>query len=73
MTCPACKQDITELIEICSASTRTPVFLSKYYNSLNSGEIEVCDESEVIHYECPGCEEVICYSADEAEKLLKGI
>lgn len=35
-------------------------------------EIGSRDDGKVIHYECPLCEEVVCYSFADAQKLLRG-
>ena len=69
--CPRCKAGIFNLIQVKSIVTEDRIFLDKACQVAVS-EIGPRDDGEVIHYECPSCEEVVCYSFAEAEAILRG-
>ena len=69
--CPECKEGIFYLIQVRSEVVDYKIFLDRI------GQIAITkkssrDDGEVIHYECPVCEEVVCYSFAEAEAILRG-
>lgn len=70
--CPECGEKIFHLIQVRSEVADYKMFLGR------NGEVEISskrnprDDGEVIHYECPVCEEVVCYNFAEAEKILRG-
>ena len=75
--CPECKESIFHLVQVRSEVVEYKMFLDSATEFrgdkfIGITEIGSRDDGEVIHYECPLCEEVICYSFVEAEKILRG-
>lgn len=70
--CPKCGEKIFNLIQVNSEVVEYKVFLDPYDGQYASERIGCRDDGEVIHYECPACEEVVCYSLAEAEAILRG-
>ena len=72
------KERIFHLIQVRSEVVEYKVFLDSAFE-FNNGtfiaitEIGPRDDGEVIHYECPICDEVVCYRFAEAEAILRGV
>ena len=75
--CHECGEVIFHLVQVRSEVVDYKMFLDSAIE-FDSGrfvaftEIGSRDDGEVIHYECPICEEVVCYSLNEAEAILRG-
>ena len=75
--CPGCKESIFHLVQVRSEVVEYKMFIDRAMEFNGEGfvgitEIGSSDDGEVIHYECPLCEEVVCYSFEEAEGILRG-
>ena len=75
--CPKCKGRIFHLIQVRSEVVEYKVFLDSAFEFSDGKFIAITeigsrDDGEVIHYECPVCKEVVCYSFTEAETILRG-
>lgn len=69
--CPECKEPIEFLLEVCCEYVADEVKLDC------DGELEYegCPEtrdSELIHFECPNCNEVLFCKSNDAKLFLKG-
>lgn len=72
MLCPHCGEPLNELIEVSSCVRRVKLLVNQY-NTIDAEEIDIFgEEGEVLHYECPGCDEIVAYTPGEATKILKG-
>jgi len=62
--CPECGEEISELINVCSAW--------KLYRYTPDGNYEHIDDvaGDTSEYECPECNEVLFYSEEEAKEFL---
>ncbi len=72
MLCQYCNEPLDELIEVSSCIRRERLLLN-LYGEIDTEEIDCYDsEDEVLHYECPNCDEIVTYKPEEAIQILKG-
>lgn len=75
--CLECKETIFHLIQVRSEVVEYKMFLDSAFEFKDGEFIAITKigsrDEKVIHYECPLCKKVVCFSFQEAEAILREV